>query len=181
MLDHCVIFGELQFKKMIFVGAVGSLVPELEVGDFCTPERCIAGVYAHAYLNRSLTDFRPFETVCPDGEFVDQVAALASETGYCLKKAPVFCTDSISLEYSHLEEIRATGAQLIEMETSTFYILAALFEVPAVALLVVSDNSATGKPLLGRGEELDKKYSHARSEIVPDMIFRVCKADPAAQ
>ncbi len=50
---------------------------------------------------------------------------------------------------------------------------AELFEVPSVALLAVSDNSATGVPLLGRGEELAQKYRYTRGFVIPDMIFRI--------
>lgn len=175
VLDHIFILAELQFKKLIFLGAVGSLVPEFDVGDFCIPGGCIAGVYAHHYLNRTLSDYRAFELVYPDGDFTDRVIALAKQNHYDLKSALVYCTDSISLEYSHLDEIKATGAQLIEMETSTFYKLAQLFEVPAVALLVVSDNSATGKPLLGRKEAEKRRYNEVRCLTVPDMIFRIAK------
>lgn len=175
LLDHCIIFGELQFKKLIFVGAVGSLVPEFDIGDFCTPSCSIAGVYAHQYLRDSLNDFAPFQTICPEKAYADHVVSLARENGYALKKAKVFCTDSISCEYSHLDEIKATGAQLIEMETSTFYQLAELFDVPAIALLAVSDNSATGMPLLGQNRDQHEKYSNTRSNIVPDMIVRLAK------
>ena len=53
------------------------------------------------------------------------------------------------MEYTHLEEIKSFDTDLIEMETSTFYEIAKLMEVPAIALLVVSDNSAAGVPLVG--------------------------------
>lgn len=175
VLDHCIIFAELQFKKMIFVGAVGSLVPEFDIGDLCTPESCIAGVYAHQYLRSDLRDFVPMETVFPDAEYVAHVVSLAEKNGYELRKAKVFCTDSISCEYSHLDEIRATGAQLIEMESSTFYQLADLFDVPAIALLAVSDNSATGQPLLGMDRTQHERYNDTRSNIVPDLILRLAK------
>lgn len=175
LLDHCIILGELQFQKLIFVGAVGSLVPELDIGDFCTPSCSVAGVYAHQYLCDSLDGFTPFRTVYPKKDYVDHVVSLARKKGYELKKAKVFCTDSISCEYSHLDEIKATGAQLIEMETSTFYQLADLFDVPAIALLAVSDNSATGMPLLGQNRDQHKKYSNTRSNIVPDMIVQLAK------
>lgn len=175
VLDHGMILGELQFRKLIFVGAVGSLVPEFDIGDFCTPSRCIAGVYAHQYFSGSLRAYIPFQSVYPDKDYVDHIVSLARGSGYALKKAPVFCTDSISCEYSHLDEIKATGAQLIEMETSTFYQLAALFEVPAIALLAVSDNSATGKPLLGQDRSQHDIYCNTRSTIVPDMIVRIAK------
>jgi len=93
-----------------------------------------------------------------------------------LKKASVFCTDSIALEYSHLEEIKAFDTDLIEMETSSFYKLAELFEVPAIALLIVSDNSATGQPLLGRNEEQERKYNDGRKLIIPDLIYKIAKS-----
>lgn len=175
LLDHSIICAELNFKKLIFVGAVGCLVDKYEVGDFCTPEYCISGVYANSYLRDKLTDYKPFEKVYPDMNYTNEIIFLAKENNYQLKTAKVFCTDSIALEYSHLDEILSTGAELIEMETSTFYKLADLFEVPAVALLVVSDNSATGKPLLGRGEELDAKYNFSRSHIIPDMICKIAQ------
>ena len=41
---------------------------------------------------------------------------------------------------------------LIEMETASLYLMADLLEIPTVALLVVSDNSATGAALVGRTE-----------------------------
>ena len=72
-----------------------------------------------------------------------------------------------------MDEIKATGAELIEMETGTFYTLAELFDVPSVALLAVSDNSATGVPLLGRGEALAQRYRYTRGTVIPDLIFRI--------
>ena len=54
--------------------------------------------------------------------------------------------------------------------------LAELFEVPAVALLIVSDNSATGQPLLGRNEEQQKKYNDGRKIIIPDLIYKIAKS-----
>lgn len=132
--------------------------------------------YAHQYLGDSLRGFTPFPVVYPKNDYVDQVVSLARENGYELKKAKVFCMDSISCEYSHLDEIKATGAELIEMETSTFYQLADLFDIPAVALLAVSDNSATGMPLLGQSSTQHEKYSSTIGTIVPDMIIRLAKA-----
>ena len=173
VLDHAMICAELKFRKCIFAGAVGGLTDAFRVGDFCTPEECISGVYANHYLDETLPRFQPFEKIYPDLGFIEKVIALASRSGYELRPARVFCTDSISMEYSHLDEIRETGAELIEMETGTFYALADLFDVPSIALLAVSDNSATGDPLLGRDPELETRYHHTRGDVIPDMIFRI--------
>ena len=43
-------------------------------------------------------------------------------------------------------------------------------------IVAVSDNSATGVPLLGRGEELARKYVNTRSNIIPDMVFRIARS-----
>ena len=176
LMDHLFICGELKFKKLIFIGAVGALKEGIELGDLCTPSYSVAGVYANAYLCEKLLDYKPFGKVYPDESYIDEVIALAKESGYELKKASVYCTDSIAMEYSHLEEIRAFGTDLIEMETSTFYEVAKLFEVPAVALLAVSDNSATGIPLIGRDDEQMKKYIIGRNVIIPDLIYKIAKS-----
>jgi len=176
LIDHLTICGELKFKKLIFVGAVGALKEGFDVGDLCTPSYSVAGVFANAYLCEKLSDYKPFGTVYPDESYVNEVIALAKDNGYELKKASVYCTDSIALEYTHLEEIKAFDTDLIEMETSSFYELAKLFEVPAIALLIVSDNSATGQPLLGRNEAQQKKYNDGRKIIIPDLIYKIAKA-----
>ena len=173
VLDHAIICADMKFRKCIFVGAVGGLTDHFEIGDLCTPEVCISGVYTNHYLDEKLDDFHPYERIYPNMQYTRHIAEMAEKAGYPLKSAKVFCTDSISLEYMHLDEIKATGAELIEMETGTFYTMAELFDVPSIALLAVSDNSATGVPLLGRGEKLAQKYINTRSNIIPDMIFRI--------
>ncbi len=173
MLDYLSICGELQFKRLIFIGAVGALKPGFEIGDLCTPSFSVAGTMANAYLKEHIRDYQPFEKVFPDSAYLDQVVNLAAENGIPLRKASVFCTDSISMEYTHLDEIRAFGTDLIEMETATFYALAEIMGVPAVALLVVSDNSATGAPLVGRSEELQQRYEHTRRVVLMELIGKI--------
>ena len=83
------------------------------------------------------------------------------------------------MEYTHLEEIRAFGTDLIEMETATFYEIGRLMEVPSIALLVVSDNSAIGVPLDGRDEQTERVYQHARSVLLPQLIESIVREIPS--
>lgn len=175
LIDHLIICAELKFKKLIFVGAVGSLNKVFKVGDICTPSYSISGVYANAYFCDKLTDYTPFERIYPNQAFIDKVISLAEQTGYQMKQGAVYCTDSVALEYYHLDEIKAFHPDLIEMETSSFYLLADLLEVDAVALLVVSDNSALKQPLIGRDENLQEKYDYGRKVIIPDLIYQIVK------
>lgn len=173
MLDYLLICGELRFKKLIFIGAAGALKEEFQIGDICTPSYSIAGTLANTYLKDSLRDYIPFEKVYPDADYVDGVLRLAEESGIRIKKASVFCTDSIVMEYTHMEEIKTFHTDLIEMETSAFYAIAKLMEIPAAALLVVSDNPAAGIPLVGRGREVMERYEYSRRVLLPDLIWKV--------
>lgn len=74
-------------------------------------------------------------------------------------------------------EIKEFNTDLIEMETASLYKMADLLEIPTVALLVVSDNSATGAALVGRTDAEQKKYDDGRNVILPDMILEVAAMD----
>jgi len=176
MLDYLLICGELQFKKLIFIGAAGALKESFDIGDICTPSYSVAGTLANTYLKDSIKDYVPFEKIYPDEEYVNRIIQLAKESNYAIRKASVFCTDSIAMEYTHLDEIKSFDTDLIEMETSTFYAIANMMQIPAIALLVVSDNSATGVPLVGRSEEVQKVYEHSRKVVLIDLIYKITKS-----
>jgi purine-nucleoside phosphorylase len=171
LIDHMAICAELSFKRMIFVGAVGGLKETFKLGDVCTPSYSISGSYADSYLMKdSIQESMLFTEVVPDMKYVDKVIEIGKKKGYYLRKASVFCTPSIALEYTHLDEIKSFDTDLIEMETSSFYLMTDLFELPGIALLVVSDNSASGAALVGRTEEEQQQYDYGRNVVLPDMI-----------
>lgn len=170
-IDHIAICAELQFKRMIFIGAVGALKPDFSLGELCTPSYSIAGGYANIYLKESIQDYVPFEKTFPPVDYVNHVIDLGAENGIAIRKASVFCTASIALEYYHLDEIKSFDTDLIEMETAAFYQMAELLEVPSVALLVVSDNSATGAALVGRTEADEQRYNRGKKQLLPEMIL----------
>ena len=172
LIDHLALCAELTFKRMIFIGAVGALKDRFELGDVCTPSYSLSGSYADAYLKKdSIRETMLFSKTEPDMKYVDEVIAVGKDKGYDIKKASVFCTPSIAMEYVHLDEIKAFDTDLIEMETSSFYLMTELFEIPGIALLVVSDNSASGAPLVGRSDKQQEKYDYGRNVVLPDMIL----------
>ena len=172
LIDHLSLCAELTLKRMIFIGAVGALKDRFELGDVCTPSYSLSGSYADAYLKKdSIRETMLFSKTEPDMKYVDEVIAVGKDKGYDIKKASVFCTPSIAMEYVHLDEIKAFDTDLIEMETSSFYLMTELFEIPGIALLVVSDNSASGAALVGRTDEQQEKYDYGRNTVLPDMIL----------
>ena len=172
LIDHLALCAELTFKRMIFIGAVGALKEHFELGDVCTPSYSLSGSYADSYLKKdSIRETMLFSKTEPDMKYVDEVIDIGKDKGYNIKKASVFCTPSIAMEYVHLDEIKAFDTDLIEMETSSFYLMTELFEIPGIALLVVSDNSASGAPLVGRSDKQQEKYDYGRNVVLPDMIL----------
>lgn len=172
LIDHLSLCAELSFKRMIFIGAVGGLKKNIHLGDVCTPSYSISGSYADAYLMKdSIRDNMLFTKVLPDEQYVEHVIKVGKMKGYDIRRASVFCTPSIAMEYTHLDEIKAFDTDLIEMETSSFYLMTDLFELPGIALLVVSDNSASGAALVGRTSEQQAQYDFGRNVILPDMIL----------
>ncbi len=172
LIDHMALCAELSFKRILFIGAVGGLKDSFNIGEICTPSYAISGSYADSYLMKdSIRDTMLFEKVVPNLRYVNEVIELGRRKGYNIRKASVFCTPSIALEYMHLDEIKAFGTDLIEMETSSFYLMTDLFELPGIALLVVSDNSASGAVLVGRTAEQQRQYDYGRTVILPDMIL----------
>lgn len=170
LIDELSTCAYLNFDKMVFVGAVGSLVPEIGLGALCTPEWSISGNLANGYLLEDIRQYKPFGRVYPnDPSFVRKVMVRYPD----MIQAPVFCTDSIFCEYSHLDFIKSFGARLIEMETSSFYLMAELLEKPAIALMAVSDNSANGDPLVGRTEEQKRLYDITRKQVIPRIIMDI--------
>ncbi len=172
LIDHLALCAELTFKRMIFIGAVGALKEHFELGDVCTPSYSLSGSYADSYLKKdSIRETMLFSKTEPDMKYVDEVIDIGKDKGYNIKKASVFCTPSIAMEYVHLDEIKAFNTDLIEMETSSFYLMTELFEIPGIALLVVYDNSASGAPLVGRSDKQQEKYDYGRNVVLPDMIL----------
>ena len=172
LIDHLSLCAELDFDKLVFIGAVGGLKQGFSVGDLCTPSFCIEGTMASAYLQENISAFKPFDQVYPaDQPFVDSVL---QHSNIPVKKASVFCTDSIFAEYYHLDFIKSFETDLIEMETSAFYRMAALLEKPAIALLVVSDNSANGEPLLCKSDVQEQRYNYGRKVLIPKLLKQLC-------
>ena len=171
-IDRLAICAELKIKRLIFIGAVGALKPGFELGDLAVPSYSISASLADAFLTEnSIHSFTPFQRVDADERAANEVIALAEDLGYSIKRASVFCTPSIALEYYHLNEIHAMGTDLIEMETASFYLMAELMELPAVALLVVSDNSATGAPLIGRTDEQQERFERGVRRALRDTML----------
>ena len=164
--------------KIVFMGAVGALKREIQLGELATPSESYAYVGGNAFLKEKLSQGYFGETIrSHDMNFVDQVIERAAKQNIQMAKRKVFCTDSIICEYSHLDEILATGAELIEMETSAFYESMCMMDKRGIALLCVSDNSAADIALVNRTEEELAHYHNCRQKWIPELLKIICEME----
>ena len=169
----------MNFKKLLFIGSAGSLSKKYKLGEICTPLYSLSQDRADSFLlNKSIEIVPKYEKVFPaNPEFVKRVIDSMKTLEVPVREATVFCTPSVALEYSHIEEILKFKTDLIEMETASFALLSAMIEKPSIALLVVSDNSLLGNPLLGRSEEEQADYDRGKLIYLPKVIDEISKMD----
>lgn len=172
IVDFCLACHSANCDKFVFVGSVGALVPELEIGDVIIPTCSISGNGATLYLDDKLSPSKMFEHTYSSSELNTELSKVCTSVGLLTKDAKPISIDSIACEYAHLDEFRQMGATLIEMETATFFKAMKIIGKPASALLVVSDNSAVGQHLVGQGADLRAKYHAVRSRI-KDVLLRI--------
>ncbi len=176
IVDAALSLAESHAEPVIFLGAVGALKEYVEIGELCTTSISYAYDGASLYLAEKLDPANFGRAVKPGCEdFIDKVIDGAAKSGIKITRRPTFCTDSIICEYAHLDEIKATGAELIEMETAAFYECMRLMGKNGIALMCVSDNSASGVPLVQRTPEQRKRYDECRAHDIPEVIRIACE------
>ena len=165
MVDFCVSCCDLDCDKFIFIGSVGSLVPEINLGDIIIPEYSISGDGASLYLHNALDTDNMFKPAYSNPELNRYIKNVCRTQNINTVKAVPISVDSVMCEYQHLDEFKNMGANVIEMETATFFNAMNLIGKPASAVLIVSDNSSVGQHLIDIDKETRDKYHAARTCI----------------
>lgn len=176
VIDAVLASAESKTEHIVFIGAVGALKEYIDVGEFCTPLESYAYDGASLYLYDKLDAANFGRGVKPHcDEYIGTVLCKAAENGIAIEKRRTFCTDSIICEYAHLDEIKGTGAELIEMETAAFYRCLEMINKNGIALMCVSDNSASGVPLVQRTPEQRRRFDECRTYDIPEVIKIACE------
>ena len=178
VMDSLLFLSNSKIDRVIFVGAAGGVIPDVALSEVVTPSVCYDYLGATRYLQDRL-DGSDFGSEVRPGNpyFISRIFEIAQRQGIDLVTRPVFCTDTIMGEYIHIEEIRQTGASIVEMETAAFYRVATLMEKAAIAFLVVSDNSSTGGSLSVPETEEYLIYNQTIADKIPTLIRIACQVD----
>lgn len=165
MIDFCLSCNELNCDKFIFIGSAGSLVPEIKIGDIIIPEYSISGDGASIYLYDELDAKNMFKKAYSDSKLNQEIKNICKERNIKTVDAIPVSVDSVMCEYQHLTEFKNMGAQVIEMESATFFNAMNLIKKSASAILIISDNSSVGQHLIDVNNETRDKYHSARTRI----------------
>ena len=172
MIDFCLSCNELNCDKIIFVGSAGSLVPEIKLGDIVVPDYSISGDGASLYLYDKLDSSNLFKVAHANLDLTREVRDVCKKQNITPVNAVPISVDSVLCEYQHLSEFKDMGANVIEMESATFFNVMNLIGKPAAAILIISDNSSVGQHLIDTNEETRNKYHSARTRL-KDILLNI--------
>jgi len=162
---------ELSPDKILFIGAVGALKTDMQIGDILVPQCSIAGDGSSLYLYDRIDPMNFRKRINQDPSINQSLIEVGKRIGVQIKEKVIYSTDSIVCEYFHLPDILSLGCDAIEMETAAFLRCMELLHKKADVLLCVSDNSAAGISLVGRTDEDSEKFHRAREQYFAELIL----------
>ena len=159
-------------KRIIFVGSVGSISNDVNIGDLVIPSTSVSGEAFSSYMYETINKKSLHKEYHPTKKFYDTTTNYLNNENIEFKDIKVYSVDTIAGQFSHIDEILNLGCKAIEMETSALFSACQVAEKECVALLAVSDNTILNKSLIsGRTNEDMDKYYKTRYEIIRKIIF----------
>lgn len=161
-------------KRIIFVGSVGSISNDVNIGDLIIPSTSVSGEAFSSYMYETINKESLHKEYHPTRELYETTTNYLNDENIDYKDIKVYSVDTIAGQFAHIDEILGLGCKAIEMETSALFSACLVAEKECVALLAVSDNTVQKKSLIsGRTDEDMRKYHHMRYEVIPKIIFNL--------
>lgn len=179
LIDALLALGVTKCKKIVFIGSVGALDPEIGIGDIVIPEYSVCGDGASRYI--ASDDLKNGdcwgEKVYPDSNFSNIVRCITKdicdENDVKWHIGKNFSIDTIAAQFAHIDEIIEMGCNVIEMETAAAFRAAKMINVPMAAVFSVSDNTAVNKSLIsGRTKEDNDYRRRVKKKLIPKIILK---------
>lgn len=179
LIDALLSLGVTKCKKIIFIGSVGALDPEIGIGDIVIPEYSICGDGASRYI--AADDLKSGdcwgEKVYPNNDLFNTVKgitkAVCDENNVKWHIGKNFSIDTVAAQFAHIDEIIGMGCNVIEMETAAAFRAAKMMNIPIAAIFSVSDNTAVNKSLISGRTKKDNDYRRrVKKKLIPQIILK---------
>jgi purine-nucleoside phosphorylase len=130
-----------QPKAMIRIGSCGSLSDDIRIGDLIVIDNAICGDGVTPYYVND-KDFEPQS----DKALSDTLFKIAKASGINTHRGKTWSTDAILRETrEHVGNAIGKGAIAVDMVTSTFLTICQQYNIPATAIMAVSDHIISGE------------------------------------
>ena len=178
MLDVILALGLTACRHAVFIGSVGSLDPDIGIGDIVIPEYSVCGDGASRYLADGPLGKNDIfgQKAYPSEDMFQRLLGAASHI--CEKNearchvAQNFSIDTILAQFARIREIQDMGCNVIEMETAAAFRAAKMAGISLGALFCVSDNTVTSKSLLSGRIPGDMTYrNQVRATLFPKILL----------
>ena len=156
-----------QAQIMIRMGSCGALNEDIKIGDLIVVDSALRGEGVTPYYVDD-PSFQPES----DPDLTDALYEVAENAGYKIHRGKVWSTDAILRETrKNVNQAIAKGAIAVDMVTSVFLTICQQYQIPATAILAVSDHIITGE--MGF---MDTNYyvaEHAMIGITLDLVKKM--------
>lgn len=161
-------------KRIIFVGSVGSISNDVNIGDLIIPSTSVSGEAFSTYMYETINKEALHKEYHPTKELYDDTTNYLKNENIDYKDIKVYSVDTIAGQFAHIGEILNLGCKAIEMETSALFSSCQVVEKECVALLTISANTILNKSLIiGRTDKDMELYNQTRYKIIPKIIFKI--------
>lgn len=128
-------------QTMIRIGSCGSLSEDIKIGDLIVIDSAIRGDGVTPYYVDD-PNFQPES----DKALTDALYESAQASGFKIHRGKTWSTDAILRETrEHVGKAIDQGAVAVDMVTSVFLTICQQYDIPATAIMAVSDHIITGE------------------------------------
>lgn len=170
VVDVCLALNGTDCDKILFLGGCTALKPDLKIGDLVVANKAITGTGATRYLQEDMEHSTLLEErrTPPKGILWLSKAAFRAEVK--LNTRIIYSTDTLLGALLHRSQVEATGADVLDMESSAFNRCMTLMERPGVGLLAVVGNASDGSAMTRITPEDNDDLNHTLHETISDLI-----------
>lgn len=170
VVDMCLALNGTDCDHILFLGGCTALKSDLNIGDLVVANKAVTGTGATRYLQDELEEptFLQERRTPPKGILWLSKAAFRVEAK--LNTRTIFSTDTLLGALLHRGEVEATGADVLDMESSAFNRCMILMERQGVGLLAVVGNASDGSAMTRITPEDNEELNRTLHETIPGII-----------
>ena len=172
--DVCLALNGTDCDKILFLGGCTALKPDLKIGDLVVANKAVTGTGATRYLQDDMMEptFLLERRTPPKGILWLSKAAFRAEAK--VNTRTIYSTDTLLGALLHREEVEATGADVLDMESCAFNRCMILMERQGVGLLAVVGNASDGSAMTRitpeDNDDLNRTLHETVFEIIREML-----------